>query len=469
MSTGLVFTIPGLLILDYWTNVHYIETCVISIVGAALGIMFSIPIRRALIVESPLVFPEGAATAEVIKTTVGEGAGKAERLRGVSLLLFGAILGSLLKLACSTFFLWADIVETGFWIDRVSIYFGISVTPALASVGAIVGALPSCFIFLGCIINWYIAIPCVLLFKEKFAIPNTVADSALTTAKYIFSNQTRYIGVGAMLFAGIATIFLLVRPILSGVTSGIAAFRKIRSSVGVSCILPHFPLFSDCGVGHGVNSSDRSGYSYSYHICVHYICFLSPLFSFLVLYRCVVHCLGLLALHAREWLCFFMCWCVHGRSRRVKRLFVDLLVYKHSHLLNNSRSSQNPISGVTLATVIVAALLLLLFLGKENPLGPASAILIGSVIAVAASISGDNMQDLKTGQILGATPYKLQLMQLIGAIVPCFVLPLVIDLIIKAYGLGLPTEEVLFLLFAFSLSPNECFSILARFLRLRPT
>ena len=133
------------------------------------------------------------------------------------------------KLACSTLFLWDDIVEWGFWIDKVSWYFGFSVTPALAAVGFIVGGLPACFIFTGCIINWYIAIPCILLFYSKNLIPDS--DSALVVSKYIFSHYTRYIGVGAMLFAGLATIFLLIRPIISGVASGIAAFRKIRLGV----------------------------------------------------------------------------------------------------------------------------------------------------------------------------------------------------------------------------------------------
>ena len=103
-------------------------------------------------------------------------------------------------------------------------------------------------------------------------------------------------------------------------------------------------------------------------------------------------------------------------------------------------SSNNPISGVTIATILTSALLLLLLLGTESPIGPASAILIGSVVCCAAALAGDNMQDLKAGHIVGATPYKQQIVQVVGVVSAAVVIAPTLTLLMEAYGIGIPTE-----------------------------
>lgn len=103
-------------------------------------------------------------------------------------------------------------------------------------------------------------------------------------------------------------------------------------------------------------------------------------------------------------------------------------------------SSNNPISGVTIATILTSALLLALLLGTDSPVGPAAAVLIGAVVACAAGIAGDNMQDLMTGRIVGATPYRQQIMQILGVMISAFVMAPVLTLLLNAYGIGSPTD-----------------------------
>ena len=203
-----------------------------------MGALFSIPIRRALIVEQPLRFPEGVATAEVLKTTMPPlldentpeyQETKNNSQKGLLMLFIGSLFGAALKFGSSTLFLWDNVASWGFWVNSIVVlYFGITLSPALTSIGYIIGFHPSLMMLLGSVFCWWIATPLTMWYQD---ITYSASDSAIDVAFDVWSSNTRYIGIGAMLFGGLGTIGMLAKPIFNGVKSGIKAFADIRKGV----------------------------------------------------------------------------------------------------------------------------------------------------------------------------------------------------------------------------------------------
>ncbi len=181
LAAGVIFTIPGLVILGAWTDFNYWQVTMIAGLGGVIGVLFTIPLRRALIVEMPLRFPEGVATAEVLK--VGESGGA-----GVTYLAVAAIIGALFKLGETGLRLWGGALEMA-WVVRGSIaYIGSNLSPALVGVGYIVGLNIAALIFIGGAVNWLIAIPITALVQ---GLPDPT--DAVGSANTLWSTQTRYI------------------------------------------------------------------------------------------------------------------------------------------------------------------------------------------------------------------------------------------------------------------------------------
>ena len=176
VAVGLIFTIPALVIIDYWDSVHWIETSIVALVGGIIGVLFSIPIRRALIIEQGLFFPEGVATAEVLKTILPPEIDKGSALyestkfktrKGLFLLAFGALFGVIVKSGSSAFFLWDSVASWGVWINyTVVLYFGITLSPALTSIGYIVGLQAATMMMLGSVFCWWIATPLTMYYQD---------------------------------------------------------------------------------------------------------------------------------------------------------------------------------------------------------------------------------------------------------------------------------------------------------------
>ena len=389
LAAGVIFTMPALIILGTWTEFGYLETTLIAGLGGVIGVLFTIPLRRALIVENPLRFPEGVATAEVLK--VGERGGA-----GVKYLASAAVIGALFKIGNTGFQLWGALLEEARYIGGSIAYFGTNLSPALVGVGYIVGLNIAALIFIGGAINWLIAIPIAAIVQ---GIPEV--DSAVEAAHGLWSTQTRYLGVGAMVVGGVWALIGVRHSLVRGVKSGLEAYRRVREGessglvrterdtpmqwVGIALALSAIPLF--------------------------------VLFAFITENILVAAVMAILMLLAGF-------------------LFSSVAGY----MAGLVGSSNNPISGVTIATILTSALLLVAFLGTESAIGPAAAILIGAVVACAGAIAGDNMQDLKAGRLVGATPFKQQIMQVVGVIAAALVMAPVLTLILEAYGIGVPTE-----------------------------
>ncbi len=391
LAAGVIFTVPALILMGYWTEFNYWEITKISAIGGIIGVLFTVPLRRALILEAKLLYPEGIATAEVLK--VGDASRfdqTGEAARGLKLIGFAGLAGGLMKLAQQGFTMWNSAIEGAKSIGGAIFGMGCDLSPALISVGYIVGRNISILIFTGGFISWIIAIPIYSYFHGYTGNP-------LDAAWEIWDTKIRYLGVGAMVVGGIWSLIKLSRPLMTSIRTSI---RAMENMYGGGIIKREDKDLSFRTVGFGL------------------IFMLIPVFF---LYLDVIHSAGLAIL-----LSFIM---------MVFGFFFSAVA---AYMAGVVGSSNNPISGVTIATILFSSLLLLALLGTGSVEGSASAIMIGAVVCCAAAIGGDNMQDLKTGVLVGATPWKQQIMQMVGVISGAVVLGFVLDVLHTAYTIGSP-------------------------------
>ncbi|RMG22765.1 MAG: oligopeptide transporter, OPT family [Bacteroidetes bacterium] len=390
VAAGVIFTIPALVIMGYWNEFNYLETTMIALAGGVLGVLFTIPLRRALIVKEKLKFPEGVATAEVLKT--GEKAGKSIRY-----LILGSILGGVMKLGSTAMNLWSGIFEQAALLGKKAyLYVGLNLSPALVAVGYIVGLNIAFLVFLGGAISWYVAIPAHIAI---YGPPE--ADTAIDIGSQVWNTQIRFLGVGAMLIGGIWALISIRNSLVVAFRSGLAALKNRNN-------------------GQETPRTERD--TPMNWVLMGILVMLIPIF---VIYLNEIHQAGISVFMAILMvLAGFLFSAVAG------------------YMAGLVGSSNNPISGVTIATILVSALLLAALMGTSEPArGAAAAIFIGAVVCCAAAIAGDNMQDLKAGHILGATPWKQQVMQMIGVAAGALVMAPVLGYLLEAYGIGAATPE----------------------------
>jgi len=396
IAAGVIFTIPALVIIGYWSDFRYSWVLAIAGLGGILGVLFSVPLRRALIIEQNLTFPEGRCAAEVLKA--GE-----DPAHGVKLLAGSAVLGGVVKLlAASGARLIPDSAAAASYVGKGIAYTGTNLSPALLGVGYIVGLNIGVVVVGGGIISWNVAIPVYSAFfldgnpELAARISGAGAEAA---ANAIWSTQIRYLGVGSMLIGGLWTLVSLRKSILSGVRSGLAATRA-----GAARVLDHteqdLPMKP---------------------VLIGIVLFALPL---LFLYQAIV-----------------ASFIVSVPMTIIMIVAGFLFCSVSAYMAGVVGSSNNPVSGITIGTILFASLVLILLVGREYALGPVAAIMIGAVVCCAAAVAGDNLQDLKAGQLVGATPWRQQVMLAIGAVSCAFVMAPVLNLLEKAYGIGVPTAE----------------------------
>lgn len=393
LAAGVIFTIPALLLVGYWSDFDYWQTTVIATVGGLLGVLFTIPLRRALIVTARLRFPEGLATAEVLKVATGERQGRSDDFKA---LVTASLIGGAVKFCESGLRLWAESVEGAAQVGRTVLYAGINLSPALLAVGFIIGLQTSVVVFAGGVVGWLVLMPAYGLWN---GLPPDLAG--LAAARTIWSQHIRYVGIGAMLVGGLWTLTKLREPVWRSVQTLRDSYRASRVARADSAV-PR-------------TEQDAS----LPWITVPFILSLLPMAW---IYSRVVDSLSIgLVMTVVMALAAF--------------LFSSVAAY----MAGLVGSSSNPVSGVTIATIMLAALLLVLFMGAGHPAGPAAALVIGAVVCCAAAMGGDNLQDLKTGHLVGATPWKQQIMQVVGVLTGALVLVPVLSLLHAKYGIGEPT------------------------------
>lgn len=387
LAAGVIFTLPALILLGAWAKFNYTQTALIAAFGGILGVLFTVPLRRAIIIDQPLQFPEGVACAEVLKT--GEQGGQ-----GIKYVGWAALFAVIFKF-CQTGLRWIAATAEGahyLFGRKMLSYASANLSPALIGVGYIVGFNIAILVFIGGALNWWIAIPIIAL--SHGGAPAGI--SAAAYANQIWSDQTRFIGVGAMVVGGLWALIQMRNSVFSGIQSGLAAYRDKTKGVTISRIDRDIPMK---------------------WVLIAVVVSIVPLFF---LYHFLIGEIGM------------------SFTMAVVMVVAGFLFSAVSgYMTGLVGSSNNPVSGVTIATILFASLLLLiLFGGGGNTKGAAAAILIGAVVSCAASIAGDNLHDLKTGQLLGATPWKLQLMLIIGTVVSALIMAPVLNLLLEAYGIG---------------------------------
>ncbi len=393
LAAGVIFTLPALLILNYWDVFDYWWVSVIAGVGGLLGVMYTIPLRHSLIVSENLAFPEGQATAQVLK------AGQ-ERGGEVRFLALGAGLGALLKLCETGLKLWDGIAQAATRVGESIAYVGSNLSPALVGVGYIVGINIACLVLLGGLFSWNVALPIFSVFflenNPEFAA-SVAGLSAADAAFAIWSTQIRYLGVGAMITGGLWAIVSLRGSLVE-------AFRR---------------GFGKSAAAATIAETDRD----------------TPMRIVLI---------GVAVMAAFMWIIYYNVVDSVGISLAMTLLMATtgfLFSAVAAYMAGLVGSSNNPVSGVTIATILFSSLLMLWLVGREDANAPAAVIMIGAVVCCAAAIGGDNMQDLKAGRIVGSTPYKQQVMQVVGVVSATFLLAPILNVLLTAYGIGPATTE----------------------------
>ena len=389
LAAGVIFTIPALVLLGYWQEFNYLEVTKIATVGGIIGVIFTIPLRRAFILVAKLQYPEGIATSEVLQA--GEQARTGtddEAASGLKIIIISGLAGGLMKLAEQGFSMWNIVLEGATNVGKSIFGLGTNLSPALLSVGLIVGRNIGILVLTGGLISWGIAIPiysAIIGFEGE----------PLNAAYDIWNSKIRYMGVGSMVIGGIWSLIKLFDPLIIGIRTSLEALKQRNSDVDTP-------------------TEDRD-------IPINYVglVFLIMLIPVFLLYLEIIQSVTIAIL-----------------ITIVMVIFGFLFSAVAAYMAGVVGSSNNPISGVTIATILFTSLLLLVLLGTNSEVGPAGAIMVGAIVCCAAAIGGDNLQDLKTGHIIGATPWKQQIMQVIGTVSAALVLGLVLDILHTAYTIG---------------------------------
>lgn len=407
VAASVVFTLPALIMMGYWTHFSFEMTVCVVTIGGLLGVMLSVPLRRAFIVESDFPFPEGVATAEVIKA----GDQKSKGSASIKELIVGGIWAACLQFSQSGLQIISEGCHCWFFKGATVFGFGGGCSAAVMGSGYIVG-LPACIsVVIGGGIAWGVGIP---LYGFLYGLPD--APHAHAAAMTLWGTKIRYIGVGAMVVGGIGTLFELLKPIYHAIMSSFHAFKRAQQE--------------------GTQQASRTEQDIPFPYVLWGIVGLTlPLLGVLYL---------LINPHSIEIPVFFQC-CVVLFLGLIVLVLALLCASISGYMAGILGSSQNPLSGVTILAILIVSCVLLFCLDPylqfishpEEALKAAGAvILIGCVVACAAAVSGDNLQDLKSGYLLGSTPWKQQVALIIGVLAGALALAPIIELLFQAYGIG---------------------------------
>ncbi len=403
VAGGIVYTIPALIIIEYWHHFDYLTNFLIAASGGILGVLFSIPLRRILVHNDNLKFPEGRAIAEVLTSSTEKTA--------LNDILQGSLIGGFIELMQVGFKVMANGWNHWFVIKKSICYVGAGFSATMIGAGYLVGFDMACSIFLGAVISWFIALPIASQFYPQFLLHDAIGDAG----PLLWNSELRYVGIGAMLLAGIWTFMLLIKPLIRSIRHSLYSFtmhkQAHRQISRVDRDIPFFLiLIAVAGISivmflffEGVFPIQQIGFDSGY---------VSGLVTCAVVYVLIV---GF--------------------------LFSVITAY-FSGMVGVTAS---PGSSVVIAGILFAAWLLLQAISTYVPLplgqsqiaaAEAMVIIIASVVTGIAAIANDNTQDLKVGQLVGATPWKQQLMLLLGVVVSSLVIPPVMQMLFDVYGIA---------------------------------
>lgn len=402
VAGGIVYTIPALIILNYWHQFSYLDNFLIAFCGGVLGVLFSIPLRRVLVHDESLQFPEGRAIAQVLKSS--------DEKIGFSDIVYGSVIGSVIELLQGGFKLLAGSWQYWFSAKRTLFCVGMGFSATMLGAGYLIGFDMAFSIFLGALVAWGGALP-VASYKFPSYLLHHSAEQA---GSLIWANELRYLGIGAMLFAGVWTFAQLLRPLLRSMQYSIRQFSEKMSEKRPERVDHDIPLSI---IALAVGAMMVILFLFFKHIFPCEQIGFQSVASYGVVLVAVLYVLI------------------------IGFLFSVITAY-FSGMVGVTAS---PGSSVVIAGILFAAWLLLSAITAYLPL-PLSAlqikaaeaivIIIASIVTGIAAIANDNTQDLKVGQLVGATPWKQQLMLLLGVLVASCVIPPVMQLLFDVYGIA---------------------------------
>ncbi|TXC69223.1 oligopeptide transporter, OPT family [Sphingorhabdus soli] len=397
---AIIFVLPGLVIVGWWQGFPYWTTAAVCFVGGTLGVMFSVPLRRALVTGSDLPYPEGVAAAEVLRVGSQSAEGAKENKRGLATILAGSLASAgfaalvAMKLAVGE-------VGKNFSLGGGSATgFGFGLGTAFIGIGHLVGLTVGLAMFVGVLISWVGLMPILTA-----ALPGGGAMPVDDLVSTVFSTEVRFIGAGAIGIAALWTLLKILGPVLGGIRGSMAASKARGAGELVDITERDLPVSIVAGT---------------------ILLSLIPIAVLLYMFAQG----GPIAANPVP---------VILASLGFVLVVGAIVAAVTGYMAGLIGASNSPVSGVGILAVIAAALMLAAFFGRsmgENDTAAlvAYALFVTAIVFSVATISNDNLQDLKTGQLVGATPWKQQLALVLGVAFGSLIIPPVLDLLNQAFG-----------------------------------
>ncbi|HHF6227683.1 TPA: OPT family oligopeptide transporter [Haemophilus influenzae] len=396
--SSVIFVLPGLLMMGYWQDFPFWQTMLICAAGGTLGVLFTIPLRRAMVVNSNLPYPEGVAAAEILKA-----GNHADGDSGVKDIAYGGVLAGLVAFLTNGLRVMADGASAWIQTGKAAFQLPMGFSLALLGAGYLIGIVGGIAMLIGVILTWGVAVPYFTM-SEDIAADASLIDSAMT----VWKTKVRYIGVGTIGIAAIWTLLILMKPMIEGM---VHSFRMLKGGQEAS--------------EHRIDI-DLSPKTMIYIliatvalivISLHHFIAAAPISPELSILLVVV--------------CTFLA------------VFIGFFVAVASgYMAGLVGSSSSPISGIGIISVIVISLVLV-SIGNASGLFEtvdgqkfltALTLFTASIVITTACISNDNLQDLKTGLLVEATPWRQQVALIIGCFVGALVIAPVLEILYHAYG-----------------------------------
>ena len=394
--SAIIFVLPGLVMIGYWQGFPFWTTTLVCALGGILGVMFSVPLRRALVTGSDLPYPEGVAAAEVLRVGDGDPHNE-ENVKGLRTIVVGGLVSAAYGLLAAMKAA-ASEVSAVFKFGPGATMLGGSLSLALIGVGHLVGMTVGIAMLVGVVISFFVLLP----WRTSSFIAGSAADltDIVTTT---FSSEIRFIGVGTMAVAALWTLIKITGPVVKGVSASLASSRKRAAGNEVDVTEQDIPfpivlgtiLVSMLPIGFLLWDFQQGTDIHEHAVSLTIISVLFILIAGLVIASVCGYMAGLIG------------------------------------------ASNSPISSVGIIAVIASALLIAAFMAGTDASASslvAYTLFTAAIVFGIATISNDNLQDLKTGQLVGATPWKQQVALVIGVIFGSLVIPPVLQLMLTAFG-----------------------------------
>ncbi|POS00045.1 OPT family oligopeptide transporter [Haemophilus influenzae] len=398
--SSVIFVLPGLLMMGYWQDFPFWQTMLICAAGGTLGVLFTIPLRRAMVVNSNLPYPEGVAAAEILKA-----GNNADGDSGVKDIAYGGVLAGLVAFLTNGLRVMADGASAWIQTGKAAFQLPMGFSLALLGAGYLIGIVGGIAMLIGVILTWGVAVPYFTM-SEDIAADASLIDSAMT----VWKTKVRYIGVGTIGIAAIWTLLILMKPMIEGM---VHSFRMLKGGQEAS----EHRIDIDLDLSPKTMIYILIATVALIVISLHHFIAAAPISPELSILLVVV--------------CTFLA------------VFIGFFVAAASgYMAGLVGSSSSPISGIGIISVIVISLVLV-SIGNASGLFEtvdgqkfltALTLFTASIVITTACISNDNLQDLKTGLLVEATPWRQQVALIIGCFVGALVIAPVLEILYHAYG-----------------------------------